>query len=125
MVPQLKKTTTESIALYKEALFGKNYSAESIRAYMGDLEQFIEWLKARRTDWDIPFRIQRIDIVQFINTLAANKATAQTRKRKLATLRSFLGFLKANQIIFGNPADTVEGPIREEREPAILLDPAP
>jgi hypothetical protein len=25
-----------------------------------------------------------------------------------------------DQIIFGNPADTVEGPIREEREPAIL-----
>jgi site-specific recombinase XerD len=56
-----------------------------------------------------------------INTLAAHHATAQTRKRKLATLRSFLKFLKDNQIIFGNPADTVEGPIREEREPAILL----
>jgi integrase/recombinase XerC len=46
---------------------------------------------------------------------------SQTRKRKLATIRGFLKFLKDNQIIFGNPADTVEGPIREEREPAILL----
>src|SRR3954453_22930707 len=32
-----------------------------------------------------------------------------------------LKFLKDNQIIYGNPADTIEGPIREQREPAILL----
>ena len=33
---------------------------------------------------DIPFRIQRIDIVEFINYLAAQKASSETRKRKLA-----------------------------------------
>jgi site-specific recombinase XerD len=37
------------------------------------------------------------------------------------TIRGFLKFCKENQIIFGNPAETVEGPIREEKEPAILL----
>src|SRR3954467_9296610 len=79
------------------------------------------WLKKRRVDWDIPYRLQRIDIVEFINALAAQKASAETRKRKLATIRGFLKFLKDNQIIYGNPADTIEGPIREEREPAILL----
>ena len=64
---------------------------------------------------------QRIDIVEFINHLASRKATAVTRKRKLAAIRGFLKFLKDNQIIYGNPADTIEGPIREERDPAILL----
>jgi site-specific recombinase XerD len=59
--------------------------------------------------------------VEFINYLAAQKASAETRKRKLASIRGFLKFLKDNQIIFGNPADTIEGPIREERDPAILL----
>jgi site-specific recombinase XerD len=121
MISQQKRTTTESIAIYKQALLGKNFSPQTIKAYMGDLEQFIEWLKTRRVDWDIPYRIERINIVEFINYLAAQKASAQTRKRKLATMRGFLKFLKDNQIIFGNPADTIEGPIREEREPAILL----
>ena len=88
---------------------------------MGGLHQFVEWLKKRRVDWDVPFRIQRIDIVEFINFLGAQKASAETRKRKLATIRGFLKFLKDNQIIYGNPADTIEGPIREQREPAILL----
>jgi integrase/recombinase XerC len=121
MTPQEKKTTTQSIELYRQTLQGKNYSVQSIKAYLGDLEQFMEWLKKRRVDWDIPYRIQRIDIVDFINFLAGQKASAETRKRKLASIRGFLKFLKDNQIIFGNPADTIEGPIREERDPAILL----
>ncbi len=121
MTPQQKKTTTDCIALFKETLAGKNYSVQSIKAYMGDLQQFMTWLQKRRVDFDIPYRIQRIDIVEFINFLAGQKASAETRKRKLATIRGFLEFMKDNQIIFGNPAQTIEGPIREEREPAILL----
>jgi integrase len=39
----------------------------------------------------------------------------------VTAIRGFLKFCKENQIIFGNPAETVEGPIREEKEPAILL----
>src|SRR5436305_2912303 len=121
MTPQQKKTTTESIEIYKETLKGKNFSLLSIKAYLGNLQQFLEWLKKRRVDWDIPYRIQRIDIVEFINFLATQKTTAVTRKRKLASIRSFLKFCKDNQIIFGNPADTIEGPIREERDPVVLL----
>jgi len=121
MTSQEKKTTTESIELYKQTLEGNNYSVQSIKADMGDLGQFVEWLKTRRVDFDIPYRIQRIDIVEFINYLGSRKATASTRQRKLAAIRGFLKFLKDNQIIFGNPADTIEGAIREERDPAILL----
>src|SRR5207244_711074 len=84
MRPAEKKTTTESLALYGQTLEGKNYSPQSIRAYLGDIGQFVEWLKTRRVDWDIPYRIQRIDIVEFINHLAREKASGQTRKRKLA-----------------------------------------
>jgi len=121
MTPREKKSTTDSLALYTQTLEGGNYSLQSIKAYLGDLGQFFEWLKTRRVDWDIPYRMQRIDIVEFINHLASRKAAAITRKRKLAAIRGFLKFLKDNQIIFGNPADTIEGPIREERDPAILL----
>src|SRR6266480_5348276 len=98
MTPQEKKTTTESIELYKQTLEGNNYSVQSIKAYLGDLGQFVEWLKTRRVDFDIPYRIARIDIVEFINYLGSRKATASTRQRKLAAIRGFLKFLKDNQI---------------------------
>jgi integrase/recombinase XerC len=121
MTPQNKTTTTQSLALFEQTLIGKNYSPQSIKAYRSDLQQFLAWLQTRRVDWDIPYRIERMDIVGFINVLAAQKLSAVTRKRKLASIRGFLKFLKENQIIFGNPADTIEGPIREERDPSILL----
>src|SRR5438045_9725318 len=101
MRPEEKKTTTESIELYRESLAGNNYSAESIKAYLSDLSQFVGWLQTRRVDWDIPYRIARIDIVEFINHLATKKASAVTRKRKLAAIRGFLKFCKDNQIIYG------------------------
>jgi len=56
--------------------------------------QLVEWLKTRRVDFDIPSRIARIDIVEFMNHLASRKTTAVTRKRKLAAIRGFLKFLK-------------------------------
>jgi site-specific recombinase XerD len=121
MTPPERKTTTESIELYSQFLDGKNYASPSIKAYLSDLRQFLEWLQTKRVDWDIPYRIQQIDIVGFINHLAAQKVSAVTRQRKLASIRGFLKFCKDNEIIFGNPADTIEGPIREERDPAILL----
>jgi site-specific recombinase XerD len=121
MTPSQNKSTTESLALYADTLRGNNVSALSIKAYMGDLNQFIAWLQTRRVDWDIPYRIERIDIVGFINTLASKKKTAVTRRRKLAAIRGFLKFCKDNQVIFGNPAETIEGPIREQRDPLVLL----
>jgi hypothetical protein len=35
MTPPEKKTTTESIELYKQSLEGNNYSSQSIKAYLG------------------------------------------------------------------------------------------
>jgi site-specific recombinase XerD len=55
MRPAEQKTTTESIELYKQTLQGENYSPQSIKAYLGDLQQFIQWLQTRRVDWDIPY----------------------------------------------------------------------
>jgi integrase/recombinase XerC len=113
-------TTTEARALFEKALAGNNYSEATIRAYTDDLGQFIQWVKETRVDWDSPTHFTRIDIVEFLSHLAAKKTTGVTRVRKLAAIRNFLTFLKENSIISGNPAETVKGPLREEKEPPIL-----
>ena len=58
-----KKTTTESVELYKQSLEGNNYSPQSMKAYLGDIGQFVAWLKTRRVDFDIPSRIARLDLL--------------------------------------------------------------
>lgn len=115
----LSITTTASLSLFEKAINGNNYSLKTIRAYSDDIKQFIGWVKTNRVDWDNPGRFTRVDITEFLNYLAA-RTTGVTRVRKLAAIRKFFTFLKDNEIIAGNPAETVKGPIREEKDPEVL-----
>jgi site-specific recombinase XerD len=103
MRPQEKKTTTQSLALFEETLRGKNYAPESIKAYMGDLTQFFGWLQTRRVDFDIPYRLTRMDIVEFINHLASRKTTSGTRQRKLASIGASSNSSKTTRLSLAIP----------------------
>ena len=113
-------TTTQSRELFLRALQGQNYSPKTLRAYGDDLTQFLSWVEKNRVDWDIPTRFSRGDIEGFMQYLAAQRMTGVTRVRKLAAIRKFLTFLEANSILAANPAHTVKGARREEKEPPIL-----
>lgn len=113
-------TTTQSLALFLTALRGENYSPKTLRAYGDDLRQFLGWVKTNRVDWENPNRFARVDIEGFMNYLAGQQMTGITRVRKLAAIRKFFTCLAVNNIIAGNPANTVKGARREEKEPGIL-----
>jgi integrase/recombinase XerC len=103
-----------------KALQGQNYSPKTLRAYGDDLQQFLVWIEKNRVDWDIPTRFSRGDIEGFMQYLAAQRMTGVTRVRKLAAIRKFFAFLEENSILAANPAHTVKGARREEKEPNIL-----
>jgi integrase/recombinase XerD len=113
-------TTTQSLVRLMTALRGQNYSAKTLRAYGDDLQQFLGWVEKNRVDWDTPKRFSRADIEGFMSYLAGQQMTGVTRVRKLAAIRKFFTFLEENRIISGNPAITVKGARREEKEPGIL-----
>jgi len=117
----LDMTLEQGQQIFLKALTGNNFSTESIRAYSADIEQFLEFLKSVRVDWNSPKKIQRLDIVEFMNRLSGMKRTGTTRARKLASLRHFLKFLKENDVIAGNPAETITRARKEEKDPAVLL----
>jgi integrase/recombinase XerC len=116
----LPMTTTQSLQLFLHALQGQNYSPKTLRAYGDDLTQFLAWVENNRVDWDTPTRFSRVDIEGFMQYLAAQRMTGVTRVRKLAAIRKFLTFLEENSILAANPAHTVKGARREEKEPNIL-----
>jgi integrase/recombinase XerC len=113
-------TTTQSRELFLRALQAQNYSPKTLRAYGDDLQQFLSWVEKNRVDFDIPARFSRGDIEGFMQYLAAQRMTGVTRVRKLAAIRKFFAFLEENSILAANPAHTVKGARREEKEPNIL-----
>jgi integrase/recombinase XerD len=113
-------TTTQSIELFMTALLGQNYSPKTLRAYGDDLKQFMQWVGENRVDWDNPRRFTRADVEGFMSYLAGQQMTGVTRVRKLAAIRKLFTFMEENRIIAGNPANTVKGARREEKEPGIL-----
>lgn len=113
-------STEEALGLFEKALLGANNSDRTIRAYTDDLKQFVSWLEKTRVDWNYPQRFTRIDVVEYLNYLSLRGFCGVTRVRKLAAVRKFFNFLKDNDFISGNPAYTVKGPVREERDPPIL-----
>ena len=118
--PMLQMTTTQSLEIFLRALQGQNYSPKTLRAYGDDLAQFLAWVQKNRVDWDTPTRFSRGDIEGFMQYLAAQRMSGVTRVRKLAAIRKFFAFMEENKILQANPATTVKGARREEKEPHIL-----
>jgi site-specific recombinase XerD len=56
-----------------------------------------------------------------MHRLAGLRRTGTTRARKLASIRHFLKFLKENDIIAGNPAETITRAKKEEKDPTVLF----
>jgi site-specific recombinase XerD len=117
----LDMTLEQGQQVFLNALSGNNFSAESVRAYSADISQFIEYLQSVRVDWNNPKKLERLDIVGFMNRLSGMKRSGTTRARKLASLRHFLKFLKENGVIAGNPAETVIRARKEEKDPTVLF----
>jgi integrase/recombinase XerC len=116
----LPMTTTQSLQLFLRALQGQNFSPKTLRAYGDDLTQFLAWVEKNRVDWESPARFTRGDIEGFMQYLAAQRRTGVTRVRTLAAIRKFFTFLEENNILAANPANTIKGARREEKEPNIL-----
>jgi integrase/recombinase XerC len=116
----LDMTTTQSLQIFLRALQGQNYSPKTLRAYGDDLHQFLAWVQNNRVDWDTPTRMSRADIEGFMQYLSAQRMSGVTRVRKLAAIRKLFAFMAEHKILAGNPAHTVKGARREEKEPNIL-----
>jgi len=113
-------TTTHAVEEFLRSLRGQNYSALTVRAYGDDLRQFLTWVEGIRVDFDNPKRMGRVDVEGFMSFLAGQRLSGMSRARKLAAIRKFFTFLEVNRVIATNPALTVIGARREEKEPNIL-----
>jgi integrase/recombinase XerC len=120
----VNKIMIDDIKRYKSYLVAeRNYSEHTVRAYMTDLTQFMNFLKKNRLPADTKnidiTKIEEIDIREFIGRLY-NKNSKASISRKLTSIRNFLEFLIREGKIASNSAKLVPIPKGERRTPAFL-----
>ena len=118
------KIMIHHIETYKNYLVAeRNYSEHTVRAYITDLIQFMNFLKKNRSPVDTKnidiTKIEEIDVREFIGGLYRKNSKASI-SRKLTSIRAFIEFLIREGNITRNSAKLVPIPKRERRAPAFL-----
>ena len=98
----------------------RNVSPHTVRAYESDLSQFIGHVAAqadlKRRDLE-PSALDRPAIRSFLASLHAEGQSRATAARKLAAIRTFLHYLRREEVIDDDPGALIGTPKREVRTP--------
>jgi len=93
-------------------------SSSTILAYGNDLNQFAEFLNKRQITQATSVTPDQIE--EFKEYLNFNKYLPKSASRKLNSIKSFFRYLKTQNLIETNPADSVSYPTFDTQPPRIL-----
>src|SRR2546421_12093555 len=77
-------TLEKGLATFLDSLAGKNRSAATIRAYQTDIQQFIAFLHANNVSIQAPGDVEKVDVVEYLSSLAKRELTGIARARKMS-----------------------------------------
>src|SRR4029079_11747340 len=103
----------------------ENASAHTVRAYEGDLSQFVAFVAAhldRRRSELLATDFNHLHIRAFLGDLHKRGNSRSSAARKFAAIRTFGRYLRREGAIEGDPAALVGTPKREQRLPAHLAE---
>ena len=103
----------------------RNVSAHTARAYRSDVSQFLAYVAARHGVKAAEVKPEQLDqkaIRGFLGELHREGRTRASAARKLAAVRTFLKYLRREEIIDSDPGDLVRTPRPEVRMPAHLSE---
>jgi integrase/recombinase XerC len=106
-------TLEKGLAVFLDALTGKNRSQATIRAYQTDLLPFIHFLHDTNVLIATPQDVQKVDVLEYFSFLAKKDLTGVTRARKMSAIREYFRFLEGLGHIPKSPTAGVETPKRE------------
>lgn len=111
-------TLRELLPSFTKMLKEKGRSPLTIVAYSSDLEQLIHFLERKQKF--APSEIYHLDIVDFRDTLLAEKYTPKSVSRKLNAVKTFFRWLKQSNMLVSDPSREVEHPKVEISPPRYL-----
>ena len=110
----MEKVMTEYLNFLKNT---KKSSDNTIQAYKRDLNFFFEYLKKNNLEY---LNVEYDDIQKYIEELNNEGRKSASISRRLATLRSFYGYLLKKKLIKAIPTNKVNTPKVEKKAPMIL-----
>jgi integrase/recombinase XerC len=117
--------TTHLHAFLRHLELNRNASVHTVAAYASDLDQFLDHA-ARAAGLAPaalpPSALNRAAIRGFLATLHAQGQSRASAARKLAAVRTFLRYLRREELIDDDPGALVPTPRREVRMPAHLSE---
>ncbi len=103
----LKQNTLTYSSLYQDYLTSeRQYSDDTVKAYLEDLKGFKKFLEDNNgfSSWQA---VDSLDVQVFLSQLRDEQDAWSTVSRKVSSLRSFYDFLERNQLIDHNPFEDV------------------
>jgi integrase/recombinase XerC len=113
-------TLEKGLATFLNALTGKNRSAATLRAYQTDITQFISFLHANNMSIQKPAEVEKIDVMEYLSSLASKELTGIARARKMSAIREYFRFLEGVGVITKSPTTGIETPKREKNGRQVL-----
>ena len=110
----MEKIMTEYLNYLKNT---KKSSNNTIQAYRRDLNFFFEYLNKNNMDY---LKVSYDDVQKYMEELNGEGRKAASVSRRLATLRSFYGYLLKKKLIKSIPTNKVNTPKVEKKAPMIL-----
>jgi len=107
-------TLEKGLALFLDSLAGKNRSTATVRAYHTDIQQFLSYLHATNVSIQSPSDVEKVDIVEYLSSLARKELTGIARARKMSALREYFRFLEGIGVIAKSPTTGIETEISYE-----------
>ena len=97
----------------------RNYSEDTVKGYINDIEDFAEYLKAE--NFGSLLSITKNNIPRYyLSSLSTNGYKKKSIARKLSSLRTFYRFLVAEGMTNENPFEEIETPRADKTLPKVL-----
>jgi site-specific recombinase XerD len=111
------------IQKYKEYLISQNYSKHTLRAYLGDVEQFYEFIKKFFPDENV--RVEEVNksmFRDFLQHLSEQKDGNRTLARKVISIKAFFSYMIQNGFTHHNPLIEIKIPKFEKHAATFLTE---
>jgi integrase/recombinase XerD len=112
-------------ARFEESLAARNYSAKTRVNYARDVRVFLEWVAENASARSIAevtgSDLQRYQMALYAEEKDGKRLSVGTQAGRLAAVRTFFGWLLAEQLIAHNPASSIQMPRQGRRLPRGVL----